>query len=116
MAEQIGIKTAWSNDAFELWFVLHYQNLDSALTRNELYPILKEKWKLVSFSNEAKTVDFCVGHYDRHKEDVHGASQKLAIRRARTLHDAYKAEQNYADQIPCTTVYLLVEELNKNLK
>jgi hypothetical protein len=116
MAEQNGMKTAWSNDAFELWFVLHYQGLESALTRHELYKILKEKWHLKSFSNEAKTYDFCLKHYERHQEDVDGASQKLAIRRARILHSAYESKQNYAEQSPCTTVYLLVEELNKNFK
>jgi RloB-like protein len=115
-AEQLGMKTAWSNDAFELWFLLHYQSLESALTRKEIYKILKDKWQLESFSSEAKTVDFCMGHYDRHMEGTNGASQKLAIRRARTLNESYGTKQNYAEQIPCTTVYLLVEELNKNLK
>jgi hypothetical protein len=37
-AEQNGLKTAWSNDAFELWFVLHYQALDAGLTRTDLFP------------------------------------------------------------------------------
>ncbi|HZX74418.1 MAG TPA: RloB family protein, partial [Cyclobacteriaceae bacterium] len=32
-AEQNDMKTAWSNDAFEIWFVLHYQGLEAALTR-----------------------------------------------------------------------------------
>ena len=107
---------AWSNDAFELWFVLHYQGLESALTRHELYKILKEKWELESFSSEAKKVEFCIGHYERHREGVKSSSQKLAIRRARALHQTHGGKQNYAEQTPCTTVYLLVEELNKNLK
>ncbi len=115
-AEQNGMKVAWSNDAFELWFILHYQALESALTRHELFKILKEKWKLESFSSEAKRFDFCVGHYERHVEGVDGASQKLAIRRAKALHESFGGQQNFAEQIPCTTVYLLVEELNKNLK
>lgn len=115
-AEANGMKVAWSNDAFELWFVLHYQTLDAALTRHELYEILKEKWKLKSFSTEAKKPDFCMGHYDRHQEGNNGASQKQAIRRAKALHKAYHGLQNFADQIPCTSVYLLVEELNKNIK
>lgn len=115
-AEQHGMKVAWSNDAFELWFVLHYQTLEAAVTREELYQILKAKWGLESFHSVAKTVDFCMGHYGRHEEGVNDASQKLAIRRARALHESYLGTQNFADQVPCTTVYLLVEELNKNLK
>lgn len=114
-AENNGLKVAWSNDAFELWFALHYVHIDINLTRHELYPILKEKWKLVSFHNEAKRADFCMGHYERHQE-LNDASQKLAISRARKLHEDYHGAKNYASQSPCTTVYKLVEELNKHLK
>lgn len=116
MAEANGMRVAWSNDAFELWFILHYQTLESALTRHELYKILKDKWELESFSSEAKKEDFCLEHYERHQEGKNGASQKQAIRRARVLHEAHEGRHNFAEQIPCTTVYLLVEELNKNLK
>jgi len=114
-AESAGLNVAWSNDAFELWFVLHYQTLDSSLTRHELYPILKTKWELESFDKTAKTEDFCLGHYDRHLE-VSGSSQKQALKRAKQLHESYGGAKNYASQCPCTTVYKLVNELNKNLK
>lgn len=114
-AEQHGMKVAWSNDAFELWFVLHYQKLDIALTRKELYPILKEKWGLESFSKVAKTKDFCEEHYERHGGTKSDA-QNLAIRRAKELHDLFKKKQDFSNQCPCTTVYLLVEELNMNIK
>jgi hypothetical protein len=114
-AEGSGLKVAWSNDAFELWFVLHYDNLETALTREELYLILKKKWNLDSFKKEAKTSDFCKGHYARHSGE-NGSSQQLAARRARALHEAYGTNRNFDSQCPCTTVYLLVEELNKNCK
>ncbi|MFC5282100.1 RloB family protein [Pedobacter alpinus] len=114
-AEQNGLKVAWSNDAFELWFVLHYQELESNITREELYDILKVKWQLVSFHNTAKTIEYCKGHYDRHN-DFNGASQELAIRRAKKLHKQFGVDKNYAKHCPCTTVYQLVEELNRNKK
>lgn len=115
MAEANGMKVAWSNDAFELWFVLHYQHMDTALTREELYKILKVRWELESFSSEAKADEFCKGHYDRHG-GTSGKMQKLAIQRARELHESYSGRKDYSKHRPCTTVYLLVEELNKNLK
>ncbi len=114
-ASQNGMNVAWSNDSFELWFVLHYQKIDTALTREELYPILKDRWGLESFHKEAKTDSFCKGSYDRHGGSE-SAAQVLAIRRARELHEAYIDQQNYADHTPCTTVYLLVQELNKYIK
>jgi hypothetical protein len=114
-AERNGLKVAWSNDAFELWFVLHYDKLDSALTRQELSDILKKKWNLNNFHKVAKTKEFCKKHYTRHGGE-NGSSQQLAIKRARGLHASYNSDRNFASQCPCTTVYLLVEELNKNCK
>lgn len=114
-AEKNGMKVAWSNDAFELWFVLHYQYLDTAITREELYEILKGHWKLGSFHNDAKTIKFCEGHYDRHG-GFNSDKQKAAIKHAEALHKKYKGRQDYAKHCPCTTVHLLVKELNKNLK
>ena len=109
------MKVAWSNDAFELWFILHFQKLDVPLTRKELNQILKKKWNLNSFTKIAKTKDFCEDHYSRHG-DNESKSQELAIDRARKLHRAYENRKDYSNHCPCTTVYLLVEELNKNLK
>lgn len=114
-AEAHGMKVAWSNDAFELWFVLHYQNIDNLLHRKVLNEILKDKWHLESFSNEAKTVEFCQGHYQRHNANS-GSFQAHAIKQARRLHQAYGLRKDYAKHNPCTTVYLLVEELNKYIK
>lgn len=110
-----GIKVAWSNDAFELWFILHFQKLDVPLTRKELFPILKEKWNLNSFAKVAKTKAFCDDHYKRHG-GTKSKSQELAIDRARRLHQAYQNRKDYSNHCPCTTVYLLVEDLNRNLK
>lgn len=109
-----GIKVAWSNDAFELWFVLHYQKIGGQQTREQLYPILKKEWKLNSFTKEAKKPQFCKEMYER-LGGTKSAAQHLAIRRARELHDSFKPRTDYSNHSSCTTVYLLVEELNKLL-
>ena len=114
-AEANGMKVAWSNDSFELWFVLHYQKLDAKVTREELYSILKREWNLKDFTNNAKKPSYCSGHYERHGGSESNM-QKLAIKRAKELHKSYKGMQDFSNLCPCTTVYLLVEELNKNLK
>ena len=107
------LKVAWSNDAFELWFLLHYHKMDNALTREEIYKILKERWG--ARSREIKTVTFSKDHYKRHGGEL-SEGQALAIRRASELHDKFKGRKDYANHCPCTTVYQLVEELNRNLK
>jgi hypothetical protein len=113
-AELEGLRVAWSNDAFELWFVLHYHEIEQNLTRKELYLILKNEWQLESFKNEAKTLAFCQGAYERHGGDKSNM-QKLAIKRATRLNNLYN-DKRYHKQSPCTTVYKLVVELNKYLK
>ena len=115
IAETNGMKVAWSNDAFELWFVLHYQKLYVPLSRHELFPILKNEWQIESFSNTAKTENFSKEHYQR-LGGTNSRGQKLAVRRAKFLHDRYEGRKDFSNHCPCTTVYLLVIELNKNIK
>lgn len=114
-AQQNGLKVAWSNDAFELWFVLHYQRIDAAHSRHELYPILQQRWGIENFGRIAKTREFCESHYQRHGGSG-SATQQLAMRYAKELHQQYQGRQDYAAHCSCTTVYQLVEELNKYLK
>lgn len=114
-AEANNLKVAWSNDCFELWFLLHYNFLDNCISRNEIYDALKGKWKLKSFHNEAKTVSFCKRLYDLHGGDQ-SSMQTFASNNARKLHKSFKNNGGFADHCPCTTVYQLVDELNKYIK
>lgn len=65
-----------------------------------------------SFNKVAKTKDFCEEHFERHG-GTKSAAQNLAIRRAKELHALLKKREDFSNQCTCTTVYLLVEELNK---
>ncbi len=113
LAEANGFRVAYSNDAFELWFVLHYQLLESALTRVEYYQQIGRHWNL-SYERDGKGVQFCRRIYKRLHEDER-SSQASAIRYAELLHERHAPKQP-ADRNPCTTVYQLVKELNKYLK
>lgn len=108
------VRVAWSNDCFELWFLLHYDNLHAPLERGDYYKRLKKHWALESFSREAKTLDFCTTIYDKLRE---GGNQQRAIEWAREQDEQFEAEGSPPhERCPCTTVYKLVEELNKYLK
>ena len=113
LAEENGFRVAYSNDAFELWFVLHYQLLEAALTRVEYYQRISQHWKM-SYERDGKGVQFCREVYQRLLEDQN-ADQVAAIRHAQRLHQQFAGIQP-ANQNPCTTVYQLVAELNKHLK
>jgi len=108
LAKRKGLRVAYSNDCFELWFVLHYQYQTTALTRSEYYRILSEKLSC-DYEEEGKTREFAQELYK-----IFLSNQTQAIQYARQLHQSQQNEP-YCRQNPCTTVYLLVEELNKCL-
>jgi hypothetical protein len=113
LAKSNGFQVAYSNDAFELWFVLHYQLHEAALTRVEYYQKVSDHWEM-SYERHGKGVQFCRTIYQRLLDDPK-ANQSLAIRNAERLF-SQQEDLPPAQRNPCTTVYQLVSELNKYLK
>lgn len=109
LAQRKGIKVAYSNDSFELWFLLHYQYQTAALTRHEYYKFLSDNLGC-NYEKEGKAKEFSSSLYY-----MLLGTQTTAIQNARRLY-AEKSQEVYSKQNPCTTVHLLVEELNKCLK
>lgn len=106
------LKVAYSNDAFELWFLLHYQYFDSQITRHEYYEKLNELWGC-NYEKVGKQLEFCMKIYPLLEEDTR-ASQSSAISNAsKLLQD--QTHLIFSEQNPCTTVFELIEELNKYL-
>jgi hypothetical protein len=100
LARKHEIRVAYSNEAFELWYLLHFQYCDSALARIEYCK------KLASLMGRA---------YQKNSETVYEElllPQPEAIRNARQLLQQYSPCQPESDN-PSTTVHLLVQELNR---
>lgn len=112
-AHSKGYKVAYSNDAFELWFYLHYNYTDSQHLRTFYYEQLSVFWRY-NYEKLGKGMKYCRENYDKLKTSDN-SSQEQAIIRARKLHED-KNDLTYSKQNPVTTVYLLVVELNKYLK
>ena len=104
---------AYSNDAFELWYVLHYKDVSGELLRDVYFDFLGEKWG-INYRNNGKTIAFAKTVYQKFENDKE-AKQSEAINRAKRLYESQK-EKPYSEQNPCTTVFELVLELNKYLK
>ncbi|KGE89117.1 hypothetical protein IX84_04940 [Phaeodactylibacter xiamenensis] len=112
LAYKNSINVAYSNDTFELWFVLHYQYIDTPWNRGQYFKRLSELWGC-NYSKDGKTKAFCERIYQILLEDEH-ANQEKAIYRAKKLHDE-QAHLAISDKTPCTTVFQLVQELNQYL-
>lgn len=103
-------RCAYSNDAFELWFYLHYEHTEHQHLRDFYFDKLGEIWSLASYRQEGKAQTFSQTIYDKLIEDEQ-ASQENAIIRAEKLYEKHKDLTPF-EQNPVTTVYKLVEILN----
>jgi hypothetical protein len=110
VAQKQGFKVAYSNDAFELWFLLHYQFLENKWTRYEYYQKLSQWWNC-NYETIGKNFNFSQGIYKKLHDDER-ASQISAIAFATRLLEAQK-DKPFSERNPCTTVFELVIELNQ---
>lgn len=106
MAEARRFHPAYSNEAFELWYLLHYEYCDSALSRTTYSRRLKK---------------YIGKRYQKNDEEMYeilkeSGNQTQAIQSAKRLHEYHSNNGNTpADSNPSTLVYELIEELNKYL-
>jgi hypothetical protein len=98
---------AWSNEAFEIWYLLHFEFYDTGITRDTYKQRIQ-----TNFRNKG-LVDFV---YAKNRTDMfdllttHG-NRNLAIKHSQRLESTYNGTRDFANQNPCTTVYKLVVEL-----
>lgn len=99
VARQNNIEIAYSNEAFELWFILHFQYLDTGLSRDDYIKLLSKN----------------LGHpYNKKSDTTYDellSRQATAIKNAKNLYSQY-APHNPEKDKPSTTVHILVERLN----
>ncbi len=100
MAISKGFKVAYSNEAFELWYVLHFCYHQSSVSRSDYSKILDRYLDRAYEKNLKDIYDILLSH------------QGTAIQNARKLIALYNPH-NPAKDNPCTTVYALVEKLNE---
>jgi hypothetical protein len=112
-ALEFGYKAAYSNDAFELWFYLHYNLTNAQQLRTFYYNELGKRFG-INYIKDGKKYNFCLQIYSILNKDIN-SSQQNAIDRARALFEEQK-HLTYHEQNPVTKVYELVEVLNENIR
>lgn len=96
------INCAYSNESFELWYLLHFEYCETRLTRHQYVDKLKG----------------ILGSYDKSDKLIYekiinkGGDQAKAINWARRLYNKYDHRNPY-DEDPSTTVFMLIEKLNE---
>ena len=107
-AKKEGMNCAWSNQAFELWYVLHFQYLDTGVDRKQYIEMIEDKVRKVLKSKTFKYKKNDVGFYQILHE--HG-NEDFAFKNAEKLRNRHKGKVDYAAHNPRTEVDLLVKEL-----
>lgn len=104
------IRCAWSNEAFELWYLLHFHKREDAMKRDDYK-------KAIEVAVNSK-LGRSTGVYKYRKNDTEMyafltkiGNQKQAIKWAKELSNKIDGER-FATYNPQTMVYQLVEELN----
>lgn len=103
------IGCAWSNEAFELWYLLHFHYYNNAISRKDYQDLIEENLRPF-LGEEYRYQKNSIEMYALLKE--YGSIED-AIRNAKNLERNFAGRQDYANHNPCTMVYKLVEELLK---
>lgn len=101
---------AYSNEAFELWFLLHFNLIGSAIGRNDYNKKVTENYRKLTGDKKYK--------YEKSKSvypliDVIKGKESDAIKNAKKLLEQHKSKTSFVKKNPSTTVHLLVQKLNK---
>lgn len=108
-ARGLGFHSAWTNEAFELWYYLHFEYLDTAISREEYIDKLQEAFRKRMGDEGFK---YKKGNPDIYKLLQQYGREDLAKRFAKRLRSLYTGT-NYVSHKPCTMVDKLVMELEK---
>lgn len=116
LANNNNIKVAYSNECFELWLLLHYEdvNPEEPLSRySNIYPRLENA--INKGRTEASKIKYDHQHQDKRVAEIVFKSnlQKNAIERANCLNDYHESKgRSPIDSNPNTRVQKLVMYLN----
>lgn len=117
LAERNDINAAWSNEAFELWYLYHFHNRVTAMSRDEYKKAISDAVNKSSGYKNKRKYEYKKNDKENYLIMTKYGSQEDALRWAEAGHNQYKGSQ-YAKYNPCTTVYKLVLQLlnrDKNL-
>ena len=112
-AESNGICCAWSNEAFELWYLYHFVNRTTAMHREEYKSAIS-----IAVNNSPKHKSKSPYVYAKNDKDnftimsTYG-SMDNAIKFAEVQSDEFH-DKRYATHNPCTMVFKLVRQLIGN--
>jgi hypothetical protein len=107
IANNPNVDCAWTNEAFELWYLLHFHYYNTGISRRQYQELIEENFKKKGLKDYT---------YQKNSTEMYSlletySSRETAIKNAVNLEKLYIGQKNYSTQNPCTMVYKLVAEL-----
>jgi hypothetical protein len=103
------MKVGWSNESIELWFLLHFEFINTPINRQQYIEKLNKHFK---------RLDINKGEYKKNMDDIFEVlmdkgNVNNAINWSKKLVENYKCNNILSESKmnPCTVIYELVEEL-----
>jgi hypothetical protein len=103
-----GVNSAWSNEAFELWYLLHFQYLDTGIDRHAYIEKLQAE---IRKHPGYETYEYKKNDTTTYNVLMAIGNENFACQNAMRLRDNFKGDTDYKNHKPCTKVDLLVGEL-----
>ena len=101
------VEAAWTNEAFELWYLLHFHFYNTGISRKQYQDLIEGNFK----KKGLKGYKYKKNSPDMFKLlDAYG-SREDAIKNAYNLEKMYEGRTDFANQNPRTMVHKLVKEL-----
>lgn len=114
-AKSKGIKVAYANDSFELWYLLHFNYIDTPIMRDKILENVIDELK-IKFPTEFKNLTDKNIKTKEQTQKIYKALldiQQIAIKNAENLLSHYDKNHNPEKDNPSTTIHKLIIELNK---
>jgi len=103
------MKVGWSNESIELWFLLHFEFINTPINRQQYIEKLNKHFKRLGINK---------GEYKKNMDDIFEilmskGNVNNAINWSKKLVENYKCNNIFSESKmnPCTVIYELVEEL-----
>lgn len=108
-AQKANLACAWSNEAIELWFLLHFEYLQTSIGRGQY------NQKLTTKIQEARDKEAKYGKSTKEATSFieflkEKGNKELAKRNAKKLEKEHSGKKP-SDSCPCTKIHHLIEEL-----
>jgi len=112
LAKNNDIIPLWSNECFELWFILHYEFYTATNSRLSYFEKMEILFSLPDgYANNHKSDDWFSKIYSEKSTE----RLKVAIKNAKKLEELHENITSYAKKKPCTKMYELIEKIENEL-